>query len=70
MKEILCPMPGKIIEITVQLGSQVVNDTQVMIHEAMKMENSIVAGCEGTVREILVGQGDVVETDQVLITLD
>lgn len=69
MKEILCPMPGKIIEITVKPGDQVAVDTQVMIHEAMKMENSIVAGIEGTVSEIRVAQGDVVETDQVLIVL-
>jgi len=69
MKEILCPMPGKIIEITVKQGDQVTIDTQVMIHEAMKMENSIVAGIEGTVSEIRVEQGDVVETDQVLIVL-
>lgn len=62
-------MPGKIIEITVKQGDQVTIDTQVMIHEAMKMENSIVAGIEGTVSEIRVEQGDVVETDQVLIVL-
>ena len=63
-------MPGKILEITVQLNDRVISDTQVMIHEAMKMENPIVAGCEGIVREILVGPGDAVETGQLLVTLD
>lgn len=69
MKEILCPMPGKIIEVTVKPGDAVTAETQVMVHEAMKMENSIVAGLEGIVSEIKVSKGDVVETDQVLITV-
>jgi len=62
-------MPGKIIEILVKPGDPVAFDTQVMIHEAMKMENSIVAGQSGTVNEIRVSRGDVVQTDQVLMTL-
>lgn len=62
-------MPGKIVSITVKPGDQVSADTEVMIHEAMKMENSIVAGMMGTVSEIRVSEGDAVETDQILITL-
>lgn len=62
-------MPGKIVDILVKAGDQVAADTQIMVHEAMKMENAIVAGMEGTVSEIKVAPGDVVETEQVLVTL-
>ena len=37
-----------------------------MILEAMKMENDIVAPCDGIVKQVLVTKGTTVETDQVL----
>ena len=40
-----------------------------MILEAMKMENPIVAPCDGTVSEIRVIKGDTVNTDDILAVL-
>lgn len=40
-----------------------------MILEAMKMENPIVAPCDGTVSEIRVTKGDTVNTDDILAVL-
>ncbi len=69
MNQILSPMPGKISKVNVKVGDKVDYHTEVLIHEAMKMENSIIAGCDGTVNEILVNEGDSVEASQPLITV-
>ena len=52
--EIVSPMPGKIIEIMVEVGDVVEEDQELMILEAMKMENVIPATGSGTVKEIKV----------------
>ncbi len=70
MTEILSPMPGKILKILVNIGDSINEETVVMVHEAMKMENSIFAGCEGVVKEILVNEGDAVEVEQKLVMIE
>ncbi len=70
MIEILAPMPGTILKILAKVGDVVGEDSVVMIHEAMKMENSIFAACEGTVRKILVSAGESVEFDQLLLLVE
>jgi biotin carboxyl carrier protein len=60
--EICSPMPGTILRILVKIGDTVTDDTVVAVHEAMKMENSIFAACEGTIKETTVSEGDVVES--------
>ncbi len=67
MNEVISPMPGKIVKILVKTGDLVKEESQVMIHEAMKMENSIFSGYVGTVKEIRVNEGDSVDTSQVLL---
>jgi len=62
-------MPGKVFKLVAQPGEQVAEGQVVMILEAMKMENEIVAPQAGTVDAILVKEGDLVETDTVLATL-
>ncbi|MBU2511118.1 acetyl-CoA carboxylase biotin carboxyl carrier protein subunit [bacterium] len=69
MNQITSPMPGKINKVLVRAGDKVTAETQVLIHEAMKMENAIVAGSEGTIVEISIAEGDSVELGQVLMTL-
>jgi len=68
--EIVSPMPGKIIEIMVEVGAVVEEDEELMILEAMKMENVIPATGSGTVKEIKVAVDDTVSTDQVLAVLE
>ncbi|MBN2397856.1 MAG: acetyl-CoA carboxylase biotin carboxyl carrier protein subunit [Deltaproteobacteria bacterium] len=70
MTEITAPMPGNIVEILVKVGDAVSENDEVIILEAMKMENPIFAPCDGTVKEIKVKEKDSVEADQVLMILE
>ena len=62
------PMPGNILDIKVANGSAVKKGDVLIILEAMKMENEIVAPCDGTVN-IVVTKGASVETGAVLCTI-
>jgi acetyl-CoA carboxylase biotin carboxyl carrier protein len=68
--EIQAPMPGSIVEILVNVGDEVSEDDELLILEAMKMENPICAPSGGVVKEIRVKEKDVVEVDQVLVILE
>jgi len=68
--EVVAPMPGTIMEVLVKVGDAVKEDDEVVILEAMKMENPIAAPGEGVVKEIKVKEDDKVETDQVLVVLE
>lgn len=63
------PMQGVIVGITVSVGDQVSAGDELIILEAMKMENPIVAPVSGTVRNIHVVKGENVDTGQVLVIL-
>lgn len=63
------PMPGTILKILADAGSTVKQGDVVMILEAMKMENDIVAPCDGTVQTVLIQSGQAVETNQLLATI-
>lgn len=64
---IAVPMPGKILDIQVKVGDKVVAGQDVIILEAMKMENSIASDITGTVARINVAIGDVVAADSKVI---
>jgi len=67
---VVAPMPGTITEILVQVGDQVKADEELIILEAMKMENPICAPSGGKVAEIKVSEEQKVDTNQVLIVLE
>ena len=67
---IIAHMPGTIAEIMVRVGDKVQADDELIILEAMKMENPICAKSAGTVKEIKVKEKDKVDTNQVLIVLE
>ena len=69
-KEILAPMPGTIINILVNVGDEVLEYQEVVILEAMKMENAIPSQEGGVVKEIKVKVDDKVSTNQVLMVLE
>ena len=69
-KEIKAPMPGKIINILVKEGDEILEYQEVLTLEAMKMENAIPSAESGVVKEIKVNVDDTVATDQVLMVLD
>ena len=62
------PMPGNILDIKVSNGAAVKKGDVLIILEAMKMENEIVAPCDGTVN-VVVTKGASVETGAVLCTI-
>lgn len=63
------PMPGNILQIKVSQGQHVNEGEVVIILEAMKMENEIVASKSGTVAQVLVSKGSVVETGSPLLVI-
>ena len=63
------PMPGNILKINVSQGQQVKEGDVLIILEAMKMENEVVSTKSGTVAQILVTKGAVVETDSPLVVI-
>jgi acetyl-CoA carboxylase biotin carboxyl carrier protein len=69
-EEVKAPMPGKILEVLVKVGDQVKEDDELLMLEAMKMENPIYAPIDGTVKDIKVKASDSVETDQVLVVIE
>ena len=64
------PLPGRVIEVLVKVGDTVKADQEVLILEAMKMENSITTDYAGVVKQILVEPGEIVPTDAVLIEVE
>ena len=58
--EINAPMPGKILDVKAQPGASVSRGDVVLILEAMKMENEVVAPQDGTIASINVNVGDMV----------
>jgi glutaconyl-CoA/methylmalonyl-CoA decarboxylase subunit gamma len=68
-EEIQAPMPGKILKINVSEGDSVNEGDTVLILEAMKMENEIVANNSGKVKKISVSVNDMVETDDILMVI-
>lgn len=64
------PMPGKILAVKKNVGDAVKSGDVILILEAMKMENEIVAPQDGTVASINVSVGDSVESGATLATLN
>ena len=64
------PMPGKIIAVQVKSGDQVKRGQALLVMEAMKMEHTISAPADGTVKEVFFAVGDQVADAAVLISLD
>ena len=68
--DILAPLSGKIVQISIQQGAAVKEDDEVFIIEAMKMETPVYAPGDGTVKEIKVKENDDVEVDDVLAIVE
>ena len=68
--ELCAPMPGKIIDVLVKVGDRVSEDDELLILEAMKMENPVYAPADGVVKEVKVKKDDTVNSDQLLLILE
>ena len=69
-KFLLAPMPGKIVSINVKDGQKVKSGENLLVLEAMKMENLITASKDAKIKKISVKPNDAVEVDQILIEFD
>lgn len=65
---VTAPMPGTVLNVVAPVGTAVKAGDVILILEAMKMENDIVAPCDGTVASV-TAKGTSVNTDDVLATL-
>jgi len=67
---ISAPMPGLILDILVEEGQEVNEEDQLLILEAMKMENIITSPRQGVIKSVSVSKGDAVEKKQLLIEFE
>ncbi|NAY90497.1 acetyl-CoA carboxylase biotin carboxyl carrier protein subunit [Muricauda sp. JGD-17] len=67
---ITAPMPGLILDIIVEVGTEVKEEDQLLILEAMKMENIITSPRNGIIKSIAVKQGEAVDKKQLLIEFE
>ncbi len=63
------PMPGNILKVNVTVGQAVKAGTVLVVLEAMKMENEIMAPKDGTVTQVLVSKGSTVDTGAPLVVI-
>ncbi|MBO6025630.1 MAG: ATP-grasp domain-containing protein [Bacteroidales bacterium] len=67
---LVSPMPGKVVKINVKEGDEVAEGTVMIVVEAMKMENNIVATAKAKVKKILVTEGEMVDNKKQLVELE
>ena len=67
---ILSPLPGRVVKIEAMEGQKVAKGDVLIIVEAMKMENSILAPFEGTIENVFVNEGDQVKNATELMKLE
>lgn len=67
--QVKAPMPGTILAVKKNVGDAVKAGDVIVVLEAMKMENDIVAPCDGTVKSINAPKGSTVNTDDVLAVI-
>jgi 3-methylcrotonyl-CoA carboxylase alpha subunit len=64
------PMPGRVVLVKARPGDAVVTGQELLVIEAMKMELALKAPRDGVVAEVRASEGDFVEADAVLVTLE
>lgn len=70
LKELQAPMPGRIVQVAVQVGQELNVGDELLSLEAMKMENVLKAEGVGVVKAILVESNQVVDKGTVLIEFE
>ena len=68
-EQVASPMPGTIVKVNVKAGQAVKSGEVLIVLEAMKMENEIMAPHDATVAQVLVDVGSKVDTGSALVVL-
>jgi len=68
--DLTAPIPGKVVAVKVAEGDRVEAGQSLVVLEAMKMENELIAEQTGTVAAVHVAPGDTVDTGTVLVELE
>jgi len=68
--DVATAMPGKVVRVLVQEGQKVKKDTLLLIVEAMKMENQVLAPVAGSIKTLYVTDGDDVKPDETLVVIE
>ena len=63
-------MPGKVVEVAVQVGQTVARGDKTVVVEAMKMRSTLTAGLDGTVVAVACAEGDQVTGGQLLVEIE
>jgi biotin carboxyl carrier protein len=66
---LVAPMPGKVVRVLVKAGDHVAARQPLVVVEAMKMENELRAGREGTVAEVRAREGQSVDAGALLVVI-
>ena len=64
---LICPMPGKLIELFVKVGDQIEVGQNLCIVEAMKMENTLQSSLKGQVKKINFKVNDLLKVDDIIV---
>lgn len=67
--KIAAPMPGKVVKVLVKAGDVVEPKQKLVIVEAMKMENPLIAPFKAEIKAINCGDGELVDAERILIEL-
>ncbi len=70
LSKVLAPLPGNILQLFVKQGDQVKRGDKILIYEAMKMENNLLAEKDGMIKSLKVSVGDSVLQGDVLLEIE
>ena len=70
VSDLKAPMPGLVLEVSVEGGQQVSKGDALLILEAMKMENVIKSPTDGIIKSISVNKGETVEKNQLILNFE
>ena len=68
--QIKAPMPGLVLNVLVKEGAEIKKGDNLLVLEAMKMENMIKSPTDGMIKKIAIKQGDKVEKNELLISFN